>query len=88
VIPVADSAILLEMQDAGRRQRAEARGRRAVLLKTRLSPHERDLTPLSGAEAISLVTHLTRESYGLAGLAEPTYTRDQIPCRFVRWPPP
>jgi hypothetical protein len=75
------------MEDAGRRQRAEARRARAVLLRTRLSSQKQDLTPLSGPEAISLVMHLTRESYSLAGLTEPTYTRDRIPCRFVRWPP-
>ncbi len=76
----------MSMDDVGRRQRAEARRARAVLYKTSLSPHERDLTPIRGADAVSLVTRLTRESYSLAGLAEPTYTRAEIPCRFVPWP--
>jgi len=74
------------MEDVGRRQRAEARRARAVLHKTSLSPQERDLTPVRGADAVSLVMQLTRESYSLAGLVEPTYSRNQIPCRFVRWP--
>jgi hypothetical protein len=75
------------MDDAARRQRAEARKVRAVLNKTHLSPHEQDLSPLAGAEAVSLVRHLTHESYRLAGIAEPTYTRDQTPYRFVRRQP-
>jgi hypothetical protein len=73
------------MDDVGRRQRAEVRRARASLYKTSLSFQERDLSPIRGADAISLVMHLTRESYSLAGLAEPTYTRAEIPCRFVRW---
>jgi len=51
------------MEDVGRRQRAEARRARAVLHKTSLSPQERDLTPIRGADAVSLVMQLTRESY-------------------------
>ena len=74
------------MQDVGRRRRAEARRARAVLYKTCLSPRERDLAPVRGPDAVSLVLHLTRESYSLAGLAEPSYAREQIPCRFVPWP--
>jgi hypothetical protein len=72
--------------DAARRKRAEARKGRAVLYKTHLSPSGRDPEPIFGADAVSLVVHLTRESYALAGVAEPNYTRDQIPCRFVRRP--
>jgi hypothetical protein len=71
------------MDDVARRQRADARRSRAVLYKTRLSSQERDPAPLCGPDAISLVLHLTRESYSLGGLEEPAYTRDQIPCRFV-----
>jgi hypothetical protein len=77
------------MDDIGRRQRAlraEARRARAVLHKTHLSLEEPDRAAVFGAEAISLVLHLTRESYSLAGFVEPNYTRDQIPCRFVPWP--
>lgn len=83
-----DSAIFVWMEDAGRRQRAAARRARAVLHKTRLSPEERDLAPVRGADAVSLVLRLTRESYSLAGLEEPKYTRDRIPCCFVPWPRP
>ena len=57
-----------------------------MLHKTRLLRHENDLSPIFGADAVSLVLQLTRESYRLAGLAEPSYTRDRIPCRFVAWP--
>jgi len=35
---------------------------------------------------MSLVMHLTRESYSLAGLEEPKYTREQTPYRFVPRP--
>ena len=72
------------VSDVGRRQRAEVRRARATLHKTRLS-EERDPTPVFGSEAVSLVLHLTRESYALAGLDEPNYTRDHIPYRFVPW---
>ena len=74
------------MEDVGRRQRAEARRARAVLHKTHLSPNEPDLAPVCGPDAMSLVMHLTRESYSLAGLEEPKYTRDQTPYRFVPRP--
>ncbi len=40
-----------------------------------------------GSEAISLVYRLTRTSYALAGQPLPVYSRDKIPCRFVRRPP-
>jgi len=44
---------------------------------------EADLTPMSGPDAVSLVRQLTAESWSLAGLELPTYTRDRIPWRFV-----
>jgi hypothetical protein len=69
--------------DADRRARAEARKKRAILRKTTLSEREHDLSPITGAEAVSLVDRLTRESWSLAGLPEPTYTRSEIPIRFV-----
>jgi hypothetical protein len=71
------------MDDAERRPRAEDRKRSAVLSKSRLGEPERDLTPIRGADAISLVTRLTRESWELSGRPLPTYSRRQIPCRFV-----
>jgi hypothetical protein len=71
------------MDDAERQSRAEDRKRRAVLHKSHLRGVERDLTPVRGADALSLVTRLTRESWGLSGRPLPTYSRRQIPCRFV-----
>lgn len=55
-----------------------------ILHRTNLQAIERDLEPLAGAEAVSLVRRLTAESWALAGGTEPAYTRAQIPCRFVR----
>ena len=57
-----------------------------VLRKATLAPVEADLDTIRGAEAVALVDRLTRESWTLGGFALPTYTRDQIPCRFVPWP--
>lgn len=67
--------------------RAKARGERMTLRKARLGEPEVELTPVSGADAISLVTRLTRTSYSLAGYQAAAYTRRSIPCRFVPWPP-
>lgn len=66
-----------------RRKRAEERRRRAVLHKAQLQPHERDLSVTRGAEAVSLVTKLTRESWSEAGLEMPKYRRAETPYRFV-----
>jgi hypothetical protein len=74
------------MRDESRRQRAEARKARIILHKTRLANRERDLSPIRGAEALTLASQLTRESYRLAGIPEPQYARREIPCRFVPWP--
>lgn len=65
--------------------RAIARSERITLRKARLGEPEADLDPIFGAEAISLVSRLTRSSYSLAGAPLPTYPRAAIPCRFVRW---
>lgn len=73
------------MAEAGRRARAEVRRSRMVLRKSRLQPVEQDLSPLRGAEAVSLVYRLTRESWSLAGREEPAYTRGETPWRFVPW---
>jgi hypothetical protein len=64
-------------------RRAQARGQRMTLRKSRLGEPEFDFSPIFGADAISLVNRLTLASYDLAGYARPTYSRDQIPCRFV-----
>lgn len=66
--------------------RAKARAERMTLRKGRLGEPEADLDPVFGADAISLVSRLTRSSYSLAGRPKPTYTRATIPCRFVPWP--
>lgn len=71
------------MAEADRRSRAVARRGRATLRKTRLRAPEGDLGALRGAEAVSLVEQLTRESWSLAGGPEPAYERRDIPCRFV-----
>jgi hypothetical protein len=54
-----------------------------TLHKGRLGEPEVDLSPVFGAEAISLVHRLTLASYSLARQDRPTYTREQIPCKFV-----
>jgi hypothetical protein len=71
------------MSGEGRRQRAEARRRTAILRRTQLQDREEDLDPIYGAEALSLVERLTRESWLLSGRELPNYTRSQIVCRFV-----
>jgi hypothetical protein len=58
-----------------------------MLRKSRLGPTEEDLSPLRGAEAVSLVYRLSLEAWSLAGLEEPTYTRRETPWRFVPRPP-
>ena len=73
----------IPMSEADRNARARARQGRAILRKTRLQRSEADLAPMSGPDAVSLVRQLTAESWSLAGLELPTYTRDRIPWRFV-----
>ena len=71
------------MEDAKRRERAAARRGRAILHRTHLGDIEPDLTPIAGADAISLVTALSRESWSLKGRAVASYSRREIPCRAV-----
>lgn len=72
------------MTESGDRSRRARRRREvAVLRKGRVRDGERDLHPVRGGEAISLLTRLTEESWSLAGLPLPTYQRSEIPCRFV-----
>jgi len=66
-----------------RKARAALRRRTAVLNRTTLRRVEPDLTPLSGLAAISLVDHLTRESWAAARKPIPAYRREEIPVRFV-----
>ncbi|MBE7486546.1 MAG: hypothetical protein HS104_42060 [Polyangiaceae bacterium] len=42
------------------------------------------MTPISGCDAVSLVTRLSRESWLETGLELPGYSRKQTPYRFVR----
>ena len=69
--------------ERARRERAEARRKTAVLRRATLGDGERDLSPILGAEALTLVTHLTRESWALSGQSIPTYSRESTPYRFV-----
>jgi hypothetical protein len=66
--------------------RAKARSERMTLRKARLGEPEADIDPVFRADAISLVSRLTRSSYSLAGLPTHDNTRATIPCRFVPWP--
>ena len=70
------------MTDAERR--AQRRRGQMILRKTRVGALEVDAAPVYGAEAVSLVYRLTLTSYSLAGHSLPRYTRDRMPCRFVR----
>jgi hypothetical protein len=69
--------------DDARRNRARVRQARSILRKGRVSDGEADLSPVHGAEALSLVTRLTRESWALSRQAMPRYARAEIPVRFV-----
>jgi hypothetical protein len=71
------------MERSERAARAQNRRERAVLNRTTLSPREPDLTPVSGVEALALVSQLTREGWSAAGLEMPRYSRSEIPVRFV-----
>jgi len=72
------------MDSAQRRARAERRQQTAVLNRTTLQRVEPDPFPVSGPDAVSLVEHLTRESWTAAGKPTPTYRRKDTPVRFVR----
>lgn len=51
--------------------------------KGRLGEPERDLSPVRGAEAVSLATRLTIESFGLAGRSSVPGANDRVQVRFV-----
>jgi len=65
-----------------RAQRALARRQSMTLRRVELDDTT-DPEPIHGADAITLLTRLTRESWHLAGLPWPTYTRAETPYRFV-----
>lgn len=73
--------------DNERRRRAAQRRNRVVMGRCALGDVEPDLSPVEGAEALSLVTRLTRESWTLSGQPWPSYHRSQTPCRFIPGPP-
>ena len=62
---------------------AQARRERMTLYKGRAGEPEVDFSPIFGGEAISLLYRLTLTSFSLAGVSRPTYTRAEMPCRFV-----
>lgn len=53
-----------------------------VIRKAQLGHGEVDFTPISGAQAISLATRLTAESFSLARL-DTRYPREGMVVRFV-----
>jgi hypothetical protein len=67
-----------------RKRRADKRRQTIVLVKRTIETQDLDFNPLSGAEALSLVWPLTRESWSLGRHRLPNYDRSTIPCRFVR----
>jgi hypothetical protein len=75
------------MSEVGRKLRAEQRRKRAIIHRYRSNEAEPDIFPISGADAISLATSLTRESWSISGRRWPDYTRKDTPYRFVPgWP--
>jgi len=72
------------MSDAERKARAKARRARITLHKALLGAVEHDLSPISGPAAVSLVHRLSLEAWSLSGRQLPSYTRAEIPVRFVR----
>lgn len=53
------------------------------LRRTTVSDEGPDPQPLTGAAAVALVPVLTAEAWRLSGQSMPTYTRDELPVRFV-----
>ena len=58
-------------------------GSEEALRKIRLHADDEDPDPIRGADAISLVHRLTLESWALAGLELPAYSRSETPYRFT-----
>ncbi len=71
--------------DAARRQRADARrGRITVSRVEEGAPRE---AAVRGAEAVTLVTQLSRAAWSLSGRPWPTYDRANMPGKLFRgWP--
>lgn len=71
-------------RDAERRLRADARRRVATIRGASLDASDGGPEgAISGAEAISLVTTLTRAAWSLAGRPFPSYARKDTPYVFV-----
>ena len=66
-----------------RRARAEARRRTMVLRKTTLHQAEDEEHPLRGAEAISLLSQLTRMAWSMSGRPRPAQDRSEMQVRFI-----
>jgi hypothetical protein len=71
------------MSGVDRNARAATRRQAMVLRKTRLKAVEYDFSPVRGAEALSLTSRLTIESWALSGRSIPAYGRAETPYRFV-----
>lgn len=55
-----------------------------ILRKARLGETEVDLDPIHGAAAISLAVQLSHHAWSLTGRSLPSYSRSEIPIRWVR----
>jgi glycosyltransferase involved in cell wall biosynthesis len=73
----------LMSSETARRARADQRRATATIRRGTLQREELDLSPVRGADAITLVTRLTREAWSLSGSTMPAYTRNSVPWRFV-----
>jgi hypothetical protein len=71
------------MNGQSRRDRAAERGKVMVLRKGQLGQPDTDFSPVRGADAISLATRLTVESFSLAGIGSAAGSRDCVQVRFV-----
>lgn len=71
------------MSGVNRRARARNRRQAMVLRKTRVQAVDYDFSPVHGAEALSLASRLTIESWALSGRSIPAYGRAETPYRFV-----
>jgi hypothetical protein len=69
--------------DPARQERAALQAKAMVIRKIRLGEPELDFSPVRGAEAISLTTQLTIESFSLARLGNARHPGDSMVVRFV-----
>jgi hypothetical protein len=76
-------ASTVAFEDRARQERAALRAKAMVIRKARLGEPELDFSPVRGAEAISLTTRLTIESFSLARLDSVQQPRSRMAIRFV-----